>query len=559
MIQDLTKVLVFDKLEFQIAIITDKTVYQAVDFKVKEKSKNRITAATEKFVYADGRSAGSGCCCQITIIKNGFDFDWQAQARHFELIKSIQVYVSPLPLGKIIAPDTGLVGGSERSLTNGELISYIYPFNSGGNTPTNGLNAQFIVIEGSKDSYSVSTKQYPPRILRYTFYRQDNFLKMVFTTEANAWERKKTLATEPCCVKKVKNWKEAVDSHAAWLEETFNIVSFIKRRDVPDWAKKIGLVVNLHGQGYLGETHHTFSEMSERLQELSRLFPPERTLVYIPGWCGPYDLTYPDYEPDPDNVMGGEKGFRQMIAAAHKLGYKIMPHVNHQMVSITRKNKPLIEKIVKEHSTRNSAGDLQYWRCDYDSDGTNEIVLAIVSPDSRQWREYFIKKMNILVEEYGVDALHLDTSSGFFNDPHHNYYKGACLLFSELKKRHPNILIGGEGISELMIPFTPFVHNLPVNGDKKYHPVADYLYQRYLRTYAHLITPSPDGTTGVWPIKPIISMKKPVKKIKDVKKTVQYNKKMFNQTIIPTIVLADRSVDLGMKSIRKIIDLAKKS
>ena len=53
-----------------------------------------------------------------------------------------------------------------------------------------------------------------------------------------------------------------------------------------------------------------------------------------------------------------------------------------------------------------------------------------------------------LVNDYAVDAFHLDQSAFPINDLHHDHMRGVGLLFEELQAALPGVLFTGEGTSE---------------------------------------------------------------------------------------------------------------
>jgi hypothetical protein len=102
------------------------------------------------------------------------------------------------------------------------------------------------------------------------------------------------------------------------------IAEKIARNELPSWAADVPLVITLDMWLANYEVAHNYAHMRDLCRDLQGLGVRPGTVLYIPGWCGPYDGGYPHYEPVAE--LGGRSAFKEAIEAAHTAGYRIMVH-----------------------------------------------------------------------------------------------------------------------------------------------------------------------------------------------------------------------------------------
>lgn len=128
-------------------------------------------------------------------------------------------------------------------------------------------------------------------------------------------------------VRSVPSLAAAVADHHAWLRQAYGLrprAERIAAGEWPAWVADIPVVFTFDMWRPSGEVAHTYTHLREFVRELRRLGVPPGVLVYTPGWCGPYDGRYPDYQPVQE--LGGRAAFGEALAAAHEAGYRIMLH-----------------------------------------------------------------------------------------------------------------------------------------------------------------------------------------------------------------------------------------
>ena len=100
------------------------------------------------------------------------------------------------------------------------------------------MAAQFVLIEGTDQTICIRGGEYPPRIKRFWFYREDDRLEVNLYSEENACDRGNQYTAPTWAIEHVPSWQDAVDGYAEWMEEAFGLVPFEEREDVPDWLRK---------------------------------------------------------------------------------------------------------------------------------------------------------------------------------------------------------------------------------------------------------------------------------------------------------------------------------
>ncbi len=275
------------------------------------------------------------------------------------------------------------------------------------------------------------------------------------------------------------------EDHLAFLEGAYDLRPWETRPDVPDWMRNIRLVLNLHGQHWTGYVFNTFDRMAEAVRLVAQHIPGEQVLAYIPGWEGRYYYAYPHYRPSPD--LGGDAAFRRLLAVARDLGVKVMPMFGMHGANI--QVYPDWERSAFYSRTRSY---VKLVNCpDWDTDRAGEEDQVFLNPGEPTYRQHLLEQVSAVVRDYDVPGVFLDTSACWFNDPNFNLYEGYRLLVSELHRRHPGLLIAGEGWWDGLLAVLP-VNQSWLGVNRKYR--FPQLLTRYARALGHLAEGAP------WPV-----------------------------------------------------------
>lgn len=119
------------------------------------------------------------------------------------------------------------------------------------------------------------------------------------------------------------NMENAAVEYRMWMEKFFNIQPIM---DTPGkWVDDLKLFITFDMWRSNGDIAHTYQHGIDLAKELHEAGAHGGIVFYIPGWCGMYDASYPDYTPKAE--LGGDAKFREMIDTFHKYGYRVMIHV----------------------------------------------------------------------------------------------------------------------------------------------------------------------------------------------------------------------------------------
>jgi hypothetical protein len=490
----------FGGYRFTFQVLTTGNVYD-VERIERVQEQDHVVFRAKELGYGEG-SGSVAAFFEVAFQESPSGVRWEARAEHPEPIKGIKVLVESFPAGNLVIPP-----GVRTALPEGPGHCYVYPCGShpirerGGETgivhptgPLPGLAAQFVLVEGPRETICLRSNEYPPRFKRFWFYRVGDGLEVHLYSEENACERRGEYTAPAWHIERVPSWREAVDAYTAWMESAFGLVPFEQRSDTPEWLRRTALVAILHGVSSDGKICHNFAEMEGRLHELARLFPPECTLVKLLGFEGRVDYHLPDNLPGVE--LGGHGGFAHFMETAHTLGFKVLLHLNVWGMAL---DHPLYPQM-REHQIYDSTGWPAQWDVDYDKDETLEATFAYISPDVPAFRQVLVECVRRLVGLYAPDALHMDQSAFPINDLRHNHMRGVGTLFKELKEAFPGVVFTGEGAAEWVAGMYPLSSGLGyVWGDAE---VIDEMFLRtigkYMRCYAHSGSLPPEPYRGVW-------------------------------------------------------------
>lgn len=551
------------RLEFYVHLTED--LFHAVDWRLDD-APDGVAASTTTFRTGGGTVHDRGEL-RVRVERGRDGFSWHARAEFAnptDRIKGVRAVLGPVPGDRVQAPT-----GHEEALTPHTVLHYVYPFIASADPATKAIPLTGkipmpvigIAQGGRTQIASLSTVDYPPRMEWFgASLAADGAVLHLFTEEpARRWRNE--YESPRCIFRAATTWDEIVEESARSMEASSGVVPFDRRSDIPDWAREIALAVEVHGLGYFGEVNLTFDEMGERLAALARRFPARETLVTIWGWGGRHDRGLP-YE-TPAAELGGEDGFSRLLDGAHDLGFRTAPLGNVQAVGEERFDD-LLPRFQNDR-VFDLIGRPRGFYFDWDRDGVAEDVIQYVSPDSESWRAYQLQMIDTLFEKYRFDGYFFDQTNGFYNDPYHDHFRGIESLLHEFQSRHPDKLVIGESMQDYLMALTPFgtVGTGPMLLGGSEPTPADRLYNRYVRRFGQLLL-SPEGRWGVLPrgISPApVDDRNP----KDVQPPQSdpfeiggrmYQREWLDAGIMPTLTIANRTVDLEHPGVAQILEYA---
>ncbi len=425
---------------------------------------------------------------RITEHPEGLRFDAEVSAP--EPIWLVEWKLSGLDLRRVIIP---ALGGQavNREMPVGTALSYKYPF---------WWNAQFLIGEGDGGGIWFRTMDVDPRFKLVRVKRTEAGFDLSYGFEAAGTMKETTLSATWYLDAYRGSWKVPVDLHRIWLEPAFGLSDLAGHPHLPDWARDLSFILEIWGIGKESpEPLHTFEEMGRRLKKWAKLFPPRKTLVYLPGYAEHgIDSRAPCYNPSPE--LGGEEGFRKLLDLAHGLGYRVMIHTNVLAMTF---GHPEFERF-RDHQVVDAFGRTQGWGLDIDGDWLAEPYFAYINPGVTAWGDLMAGVLRDLVGRFAIDGIFLDQTLLAFNvgrGP--DFVTGMRKHIERLQREFPTILFSGEGLHEQVlaplamaqihgIDSIAEVHGMgAIAAWRVAHPVSSYLFSKYTRLTAHLLTRHP--------------------------------------------------------------------
>ena len=375
-------------------------------------------------------------------------------------------------------------------MPEGSTLSYKYPF---------WWSAQFVSGMMESCGLLIHSHDGKPDLKLLRVGRENNNFSLTYGFEAAAPLNSNTLEAEFYLTGFQGDWKNGVELYRPGMEKTFDTVQYFNHPGFPGWVDEINFVLELWGARKSFTPGHTFKEMTDRLEKWRQLHPPEKTLVYLAGFAeNGIDSHAPDYNPAVQ--CGGEKEFKKLLDAAHRMGYRVMLHTN--ILALTFSHRLYNE--FKKFQVIDPFGREQYWGIDMDGDWLTEPFFAYINPGYKEWGDLMEKILGRLIDEFKADGIFLDQTLLAFNvSKGPNFIEGMRDHITRLQKKFPGVLFAGEGLHEQNAAALPFaqIHGIDslseVHGMegtvpwRKAHPVSTYLFGKYTKYTGHLLTRHP--------------------------------------------------------------------
>jgi len=475
----------FGGYDFSFTVITTENFYTPTDFSIT-RTGDTLTARADRFWYGD-QSGSVAASLQIEFANVPGGITWRARATHPELIKGIKTSIGALPNAEILIPlNRGFY------LADGEQLKICFPYQT--HPKHHRWKAQFVAFRAAEQTWWLDNREHPFRVKRLWLTRRGEQLMLETYNEDYARSRSHEFTTPLWTLKQVPSWEDAIEEYRGWMENAYQLVPLEKRTDAPAWLREIALTVMMLGEGMTGQIGYTFAQMEERLEELAQVFPPQNTLLYIPGYDGRMDMRWPHIYPAEN--LGGAEGFRRFVNHAHRLGFKILLHLS--VWAMDRASEFYAQ--FQNDLVRDDQGRPQEFETDRDGDGLPERVFAYVSPDCAAFRQLILERVRVLVEEFQIDAIHFDQTHSYRNDPHHDHYRGLQALYREMRAAFPHVLFGGESVTEMTVPLLPLAQTrtgvIQVDDAEAFQK----LFAPYTRRYGHPGILAPERARNPWTI-----------------------------------------------------------
>lgn len=488
----------FKDFDFSFRIFTLDNIYGVDPEKTKVSyDKNMLRVSSNSFFYAGGKGKINGyfeaylndkgnfmeivCKAKIEVDNTNFHRDLSFEEWK---IKSLGILIKGIHVDKVL---TGSFNFEDLNLDQGLILNYPRIWTSYTRSlPTPILLTYLKDLDRYFYALSMDEIFRPKRfaIRRdldgacvIELYHEEKAINLSNSIEIPMW--KIGFCSDPWDIFKMR---------MNFMEKEWGLKSWEERDDVPDWMKKISLVVNMHGKHWTGYIFNTFDKMLKILEWISERIEGYRVLVFLPGFNGRYYYDYPIYEPDPE--LGGVEGFKKLVDGAHELGMHIVP-----MYGAVAAGFRWVKKLGLEEAIFKDKYDLSVvppnW-VDWDADRERDDTWIPLNLGNPKFQNHLYNSICKITDEFKVDGAFFDIPHLYVNDYRYDMYEGLKELINKLKSKYgKDFLIFGEAYYDALFPLIPFYH---VPFPKNY---TDF-FHKYVRTTYHLSHPSPGrGSTGV--------------------------------------------------------------
>jgi len=488
----------FAGYEFAFRVFTHENVYgmsPRISAKAAGGGAGGVDVACDEFVWAGGQQrAGGRLTARLRAAADGVDCDVTAAFdKPDKRIKAIAAIVRGVPRGRISA------GGAAFFDPRDDEILFGYPFSGGdlfGPQGNGGLTTPLVLVQtdgrgpspgrSGEGVVALSSRDARVRTKRFYFQPGEAGYRVELLVEAEGWRTADTMDSGTWRIARARTIAESAESHYAHLERTHGIPRWTDRADVPDWMRRVQLVVTLHGMHYTGYVFNDYARMRAILEWMAGRIDPARVLVFLSSWDGRYYWDYPRYQPA--DRMGGAAGFAELIKAARTRGFRVMPMFG---ANTANRNQPDYAKVAGAFTSKIDGDRLDLNWVDWDNDRHQEGWLSYMNLGVDSWRAWLEARIADVIERYDVDAYFLDIVGGWVNNPNADMHEGTRRLVANLRRRFPRVAAVGEMHYDAMMAFIPMYHSF---GQTL---VAD-IVQRHARFFQHLSHPAPGrGSTGV--------------------------------------------------------------
>jgi hypothetical protein len=271
------------------------------------------------------------------------------------------------------------------------------------------------------------------------------------------------------------------------MEDRWGLRPWGERRDVPDWARRVCLVLNLHGAHWTGFVFNDYDRQLEILRHVCERIEGGRVLAFLAAWDGRYNYNWPRYEPD--KALGGVQGFQRLIEGAHSLGVHVVPQFG-----ATSANRAFLPPALYDCGFRDAYGNPWVKPLDWDMDRMPETYRIMANIGHPGFRRFLVDKVCAVADRFGVDGAFLDINQMWHNDPNYSAVEGHLAFAEEMHARYDDFLVFGEGWYDGIMKAYPLAHQSHTMPQAHAE-----VFSRYCRMTYHLTHPAPGrGSTGVY-------------------------------------------------------------
>jgi len=443
-----------------------------------EGNDDALTLRCTRLVWAGGQERAEGSLTAV-FRRAGQAVEWDVTVETVKAVKAVTTVLRGVPRGRISS------GGSAPGDQHDDEVLFGYPFGAGdlfgGNTAW-GMGTPLVLVQaGPRDVFHLSSLDDKVRAKRFYFQPGETGYRVEAIHECEGWAPGNRVRVPTWRAGRGESFEEPVQAHYAHLERVYRLRPVAERADAPAWMKDIGLVLSVHGMHYTGYVFNDYARTLEILRWSAERYPAEKTLVFLASWDGRYYWDYPNYRPA--ERLGGEAGFRRLIAEGRRLGFHLMPMFG---MNAANREQPVFRRMADAASDRIDHNVFALDWVDWDNDRHQEGWLAYMNLGVDSWRRWLTARIAATIDGFSVDGYFLDISGGWINNTKADMHEGTRRLVNELRTRYPQVLACGEFQYDALLELFPMFH------------VYSSRAAKYVRCFSHLSHPAPGrGSSGV--------------------------------------------------------------
>ncbi len=471
---------VFGEHRFSVLLFTEENTY-TLDRALMRASGNddALELRCTGLVFAGGQEKAPGTVT-VRFQRTGRTTTWDIVAEMEKPIKTVTTVIRDVPRGQVS------FGGSPlRDTRDGDALGG-YTFGAGdlhgAGTPQSMTTACAIIQASDSDFMYFTTQDTRVRPKRYYFQAGERMFRTEAIYEHDAWRNDKRITVPRWQIGHAATFEDAMAPHMAHVERAFKLPAWETRPDVPQWMRDTSLVMTMHGMHFTGFIFNDYAQQLAILRWVATQMPADRVLVFLASWDGRYYWDYPNYTVPAR--MGGERGLRELITEARRMGFKMMPMYG---TNSANRKQPVWPKIASG-ATHKIDGDIYNlnW-VDWNNDRHQDGWLTYMNLGDDAWRKHMEGRIADMIERFGVDAYFLDIVGGHVNSTNGDMHEGTRALITNLREKYPKVL----GVGEM--PYDALYEFIPV-----YHAGGGERWRKYARFFSHLSAPAPGrGSSGV--------------------------------------------------------------
>lgn len=471
---------VFGEHRFSFLLFTEENTYTLDRALMRASGTGEALELTcTGLVWAGGQEKAPGRVV-VKFAQVGRTISWDIVAEMGKPIKTVTTVIRDVPRGKV-----SFGGGALNETRDGDVLGG-YTFGAGdlhgAGTPQSMTTPVSVLQASDADFLYLTTQDTRVRPKRYYYQAGERAFRVEAIYEHDGWRNDTRVVVPRWQLGHASTFEDAMTPHMVHIEKAFKLPSWETRTDTPAWMRNIAMVTTLHGMHYTGFIFNDYAQQLAILRWMATQIPAERVLVFLASWDGRYYWDYPNYVVPAR--MGGERGLRELITEARKLGFKMMPMYG---TNSANRKQPGWSRIASG-ATQKIDGDVYNlnW-VDWNNDRHQDGWLAYMNLGDDKWRLHMEGRIADMIDRFGVDAYFLDIVGGHVNATNGDMHDGTRRLVQNLRAKYPNVVGVGEMPYDALYEFIPMFH---AGGGGR--------WRKYANFFQHLSAPAPGrGSTGV--------------------------------------------------------------